>query len=405
MTVQNVIFVDTEGSSQIEDLARYVAGLKGESNVSEFVAGVGSSSEAVLQACLGGVLAGAPEEKLEAVYSQLFVVVAGAEESGRAASLAAATPAIAEDLAAHGSGVGALRVLNNLYNLLAALGAAGSARAAVFESMVSAAARSKLLSVLVPQVSRLGSLLGEWGVGAEEQGRVLLALRAALDAAGLSNEAYSVELAFLEAVGCKHSEAAAVASSAVVRFANLAAVCDIDALAGLPAVRELSRSGALGESGALLDALLSSDFAQWQAFVAERGDQLKALGVDAERAADKMRLLTVASLAAERLGQDVPFSDVARAIAVEEDEVELWIIDVIRAGLMQGKMNQVARTVLPTRSTYRSFGPAQWQLLATRLDQWKASLESLQPVVTNAKLIAQQQAVQNAGQARVTIKE
>ncbi|KAJ2840332.1 hypothetical protein FBU31_000503 [Coemansia sp. 'formosensis'] len=58
-------------------------------------------------------------------------------------------------------------------------------------------------------------------------------------------------------------------------------------------------------------------------------------------------------------------------------------------------MNQVARTLLPTRSTYCTFGA----------DQWKASLEDLQPVISNAKLIAQQQAVQMAGTSHVTIKE
>ncbi|KAJ2489729.1 hypothetical protein GGI11_009246 [Coemansia sp. RSA 2049] len=132
---------------------------------------------------------------------------------------------------------------------------------------------------------------------------------------------------------------------------------------------------------------------------------LQRLGVDASKANDKMRLLTVASLAAENLGRDVPFGTVAQAIEVDEDDVEMWIIDVIRSGLIQGKMNQVSRTVLPTRTTYRQFGADQWKALGERLDQWKQSLEQLQPVIANAKLVAQQQAMQMAGQARVTIKD
>ncbi|KAJ2031120.1 hypothetical protein IWW57_000857, partial [Coemansia sp. S610] len=214
------------------------------------------------------------------------------------------------------------------------------------------------------------------------------------------------ELAFLQAVGSANEKAAAVASSAIVRFANLAALCDLDALASLASVQELSqRAGALGDAGALLNALLSSDYRQWLQFVAANGEQLTALGVDVQKASDKMRLLTVASIAADSLGQGVPFATIAQAIDVAETEVEVWIIDVIRSGLIQGKMNQVARTLLPTRSTYRTFGADQWKLLGERLEQWKASLEELQPVISNAKLIAQQQAVQMAGTSSVTIKE
>ncbi|KAJ1937534.1 hypothetical protein GGF37_005170, partial [Kickxella alabastrina] len=74
MSGQNIIFVDGESSSQIEELARYIGGLKEESNVDSFVSGLGGSAEAVLKASLGGVLAKAPEDKLEAVYNQLFAV-------------------------------------------------------------------------------------------------------------------------------------------------------------------------------------------------------------------------------------------------------------------------------------------------------------------------------------------
>ncbi|KAJ2836572.1 hypothetical protein FBU31_001338 [Coemansia sp. 'formosensis'] len=101
----------------------------------------------------------------------------------------------------------------------------------------------------------------------------------------------------------------------------------------------------------------------------------------------------MASIAADSLGQGVPFDIIAQAI------------DLICSGLIQGKMNQVLRTLLPTRSTYRTLGADQWKLLGERLEQWKASLEEQQPVISNAKLIAQQHAVQMAGTSHATIKE
>ncbi|KAJ2041911.1 hypothetical protein GGI03_001812 [Coemansia sp. RSA 2337] len=402
MGAKDVIFVDGELSSQIDELARYIGELKGASDVAAFAAEVSSGEvpSNIIQASLGGVLAKAPENKLEAVYNQLFAIAAS---QGGDDGLSSVAGEVARDIETQAeSGVAGLRVLNNLYNLAGE----GRAQAKVFESMVGLAARTQLLGTLVPLVTRLPTMCSEWGVSAEDSARIILSLRDALDQAQLSCEAYEAEVAFLQAVGSASDKAVAVASSAIVRFANLAALCDLDALASLASVQELSqRNNALGDAGLLLNALLSSDYRQWLQFVAANGGQLKALGVDAQKASDKMRLLTVASIAADSLGQGVPFATIAQAIDVAETDVEVWIIDVIRSGLIQGKMNQVARTLLPTRSTYRTFGADQWKLLAERLEQWKASLEELQPVISNAKLIAQQQAVQMAGTSSVTITE
>ncbi|KAJ2004143.1 hypothetical protein GGI04_000535 [Coemansia thaxteri] len=401
MGAKDVIFIDGDVSGQISELARYIGELSGASDIEGFVAGItGSESaeaaaEAVLQASLGGTLARAPEAQMEAAYSQLFAIVAS---SGGDASLSGAAAAVADDVAAHAeSGVAALRVLNSLYELVD-----GATQARVFEAMVATASRTDHVALVAPAAARLTALMGAWGSGA---GRAVLALRRALDAAQLSAEAFASEVALLGSGDCDDATAAEVAASAVVRLANVPALVDVDALAGLPRVQELSRRGALGDAGRVLDALVASDYAQWTRFAADNAAQLTALGVDAGRAAHKMRLLTVASVAADSLGHAVPFADVASAIDVPAEDVEMWVIDAIRAGLIQGKMNQIARTLLPTRSTYRTFGSEHWTLLASRLDQWKTSLDSLRPVVNNAKLVAQQNALQMAGQSRVTIKE
>ncbi|KAJ1880189.1 hypothetical protein H4R99_000908 [Coemansia sp. RSA 1722] len=406
MTVaENIIFVDGEVTSQVEELGRYVGVLRQQKdtglNVEEFVQKLEGSSSAVLEASLGGVLARAPEEKLEAVYNQLFAIVG--QDSGK---LCLAASAIVNDLVgSFDSGVAALKVLNNLYNVLVAQQASGDSRAAVFSGMISVAQKAGLLGSLVPLVPRLGAMFGEWNVKVDVKERVLVELQRAFDDGALANEAYETETVFLETLGLESARAVEVAASAIVRFANLPAVCDIDALASISCVQELSKQGKLGDAGELLNVLLASEYKQWKQYCVDDASKLARLGVDVERAGDKVRLLTVASLAAENLGRDVPFAAVSEAIEVEDEEVELWIIDVIRAGLIQGKMNQVSRTLLPTRSTYRVFGQEQWKLLDQRLAQWKLSLESLQPVIANAKIVAQQQAMQMAGQSRVTIKE
>ncbi|KAJ2777294.1 hypothetical protein H4R18_005222 [Coemansia javaensis] len=357
---KDLFFVDGDQAAQAGELLKTLG-----------VASDDVTAEAVVAASAG--LSGAVDEgQLEAAYNQLFAVVVGA---GGDAGLAAAAGRIAGDVAQRAAhGAAGLRVLSNLYNLVAA----GPARAAVFEAVVALAARTRQLAALVPVVPRLAAMAGEWG--AERGAAALLALRRAFDeAGGLGSEAFAVELAYLGAVADGGAQAAEVAQRAVARLASVDGLCDVDALAGLARVQELQRAGALGAAGPVLDQLVRGDYRQWAAFAAANAAALAELGIDAASAATKMRLLTLAAIAADRLGEEVPFDDVAHALDVPADDVELWVIDVVRAGLIQGKMNQVSRTLTPTRSTYRAFGEAQWRMLQTRLAQWKESLDALQP--------------------------
>ncbi|KAJ2806818.1 hypothetical protein H4S07_003717 [Coemansia furcata] len=168
-----------------------------------------------------------------------------------------------------------------------------------------------------------------------------------------------------------------VVSSAIVHFANLAVLCDLGTLASLPSMQELSQcTNALGDAGSLFNVLPSSDYCQWLESVAAYGKQLKTLGIDVHKASNKMCLVTMS-------GSGHALCLIVQAIDVAKLEVEVWIID----------------------STYCTFGADQWKLFGEHLEQWKASLEELQPAISNAKLIAQQQAVQMAGTSHVTIKE
>ena len=88
----------------------------------------------------------------------------------------------------------------------------------------------------------------------------------------------------------------------------------------------------------------------------------------------KMRLLTLASLAASTPDRSLAYSSIATALRIPATDVEMWVIDVIRAGLVEGKLSQLNQTFLIHRSTYRVFGEKQWREVATRLDTWRESL-------------------------------
>lgn len=75
----------------------------------------------------------------------------------------------------------------------------------------------------------------------------------------------------------------------------------------------------------------------------------------------------------------------------------MWVIDVIRAGLVEGKLSQLNQTFLIHRSTYRAFGERQWKEVADRLDGWKSSLEGILEVLRAAREQHQHQQEQGAG--------
>ena len=63
----------------------------------------------------------------------------------------------------------------------------------------------------------------------------------------------------------------------------------------------------------------------------------------------------------------------------------MWVIDVIRAGLVEGKLSQLNQTFLIHRSSYRVFGLDQWVEVSERLDVWKSTLRTVVEVVRAAR--------------------
>jgi translation initiation factor 3 subunit M len=80
-------------------------------------------------------------------------------------------------------------------------------------------------------------------------------------------------------------------------------------------------------AGQLLNVLVDSSVAEYRDFIRANSDALAVLGLSGEEVLRKMRILTLASIGAERLGVEVPYSDIAKALEIETDEVEIWVID------------------------------------------------------------------------------
>jgi len=99
----------------------------------------------------------------------------------------------------------------------------------------------------------------------------------------------------------------------------------------------------------------------------------------------------MASLAASTNSKELEYKKIAKALQIPAEDVEMWVIDVIRAGLIEGKLSQQKQMFLVHRTTYRVFGEKQWREVATRLDQWKESLRAVKEVISGERQAAEMQ--------------
>ncbi|KAJ5327173.1 uncharacterized protein N7506_010275 [Penicillium brevicompactum] len=154
----------------------------------------------------------------------------------------------------------------------------------------------------------------------------------------------------------------------------------------------LRRSSALRTSDSalfeLLEIFTSDTLEAYETFVAANPLSSISGGVLAESAdalQSKIRLLTLTSLASATPSRSLPYATIASALRVPASEVEVWVIDTIRAGLVEGKLSQLKSEFLVHRATYRVFGEKQWSEVQGRLMVWRRSLESVLSVIRSER--------------------
>merc|ERR1711892_395382 len=89
----------------------------------------------------------------------------------------------------------------------------------------------------------------------------------------------------------------------------------------------------------------------------------------------KMKLLSFMQLAENR--SEISFAEIQQSIQIKEDEVEEFLIDVIKTKLVRAKIAQGDGTVYVSSTMHRTFGPGDWQQLHQLLSQWKNNIHTV----------------------------
>ncbi|XP_055624039.1 eukaryotic translation initiation factor 3 subunit M [Toxorhynchites rutilus septentrionalis] len=136
----------------------------------------------------------------------------------------------------------------------------------------------------------------------------------------------------------------------------------------------------------LLSVFVSEKLPSYLQFYQNHKEFVTSQGLNHEQNIKKMRLLSFMQLAESN--PEMTFQQLQDELQIEENEVEPFIIEVLKTKLVRARMDQKARTVHISSTMHRTFGRPQWQQLRDLLHSWKNNLTTVQE---NMKSVAEAQ--------------
>ncbi|KAI0089175.1 PCI domain-containing protein [Irpex rosettiformis] len=267
------------------------------------------------------------------------------------------------------------RLLTNLFN---ALPRTSNLRLPVNQALIQLASAQDELDQLQFSLPEVTKWLSEWEISDEEKS---LYLKSLVDTYATSEPevSYQYQLSYVRSLPAASSQSDAL--DLVASALRLPSVFDFDALFRLDAVIAAKDS----ELYSLLQIFLNDGLTEYKTWEGSHAGVFDQYNLDQAQLERKIRLLSLTTLAHQNIGGDLLYSAIAEVLQVDPNEVERWVIDVLRTGLIIGKLSQTNKTFHVIRASARAFEKAQWEALEKRLVAWKTGLSSVREVVAATK--------------------
>ncbi|KAL4992480.1 eukaryotic translation initiation factor 3 subunit M [Aspergillus falconensis] len=290
-----------------------------------------------------------------------------------------------------------IAILSTIFNTLAPTDSSRFHVLLAVVTVIRQSGSSAAFDALKPQLTaQLPKWRSAWELDDEEARRLHLAIADAAQAAGDLDWAQTHVVEALQTIPPAEASSPAARDLAVRALTSALthpAVFDFTPLTAADAVQALRSSDApLFE---LLEIFTADTLDAYEDFISATPVAHilpdNALVPHAEALQTKIRLLTLASLAAAATtttgpsARSLSYETIASALRVPKEEVEKWVIDTIRAGLVEGKLSQLRSEFLVHRATYRVFGEKQWAEIQGRLMVWRRSLENVLGVIRSER--------------------
>ncbi|KAK4616213.1 Eukaryotic translation initiation factor 3 subunit M [Fulvia fulva] len=341
--------------------------------------------DAVLKKLVGAcsILNGAPERELQAAYNLLIHLVSQAEDPDMyIARICQYLKSPITSSPHNGAGI-ALGILSTLYNTVEP---DDSTRFNVLLAIVEVIKGTGNFETFEPQLKNVDSWIQEWELEAKEARSLYLSIS---DAAAAAKEPEQSYFYLLKALKTTQNEASSPeARDLSIRALKLALQndkhFDFQDLTALDSIQSLRKSDQVWSE--LLEIFSAQNYDDFADFKEANNDFLSTKDLDEDVLDKKMRQLTLASLAAQASStRTLPYGRIAKELNIPTEDVEMWVIDSIRSGLVEGKLSQAKQEFLVHRSTYRVFTDNQWREVASRLETWRSSLTNVLAVIRAQK--------------------
>lgn len=268
-----------------------------------------------------------------------------------------------------------IKVLFSLYNLLAS----PYGKAFVYRKALEVAAAGKAAECVIPSFKNIDTFVGDWGIGKLEQRELFLAVARILkDQKGMSKEYFNFLNKYLATFDGSADDADVIgeakeeAAAAIIEFVKSADLYQCDLL-DMPAVAQLEKDEKYQPVYELLKIFLTQRLDSYLEFQSANSTLLQGYGLVHEECITKMRLMSLLDLSSHCAGE-IPYSAITKALGINDDEVEYWIVKAISSKILDCKVDQLNQFVIVSRHTERIFGIPQWQSLRSKLLVWRGNI-------------------------------
>ncbi|KAH3876926.1 eukaryotic translation initiation factor 3 subunit M-like [Dreissena polymorpha] len=275
-----------------------------------------------------------------------------------------------------------LRILSNLFH---GLGDKSALKADIYLSLLRLSRDADLASMVITDLDQVKKWISEWDIGTQKIQNIYRALHETLIAARMSEQATKVMIELLGTYTEDNaSQARDDAQKCIVTCLEDPNTFLLDHLLTLKPVKFLE--GALIHD--LLTIFVAGKLTQYQQFYKNNQEFIQSLGLSHDENLRKMRLLTFMQMAETR--KEIDYESIQKEMDLNEDDVEVFIIDVVRTRAVQVKIDQLQHKVIITATMHRTFGRQHWQLLHQNLQRWQQNLSNVQTNLRALEIMQQQ---------------
>jgi len=262
-----------------------------------------------------------------------------------------------------------IKILNNLF---VGLPETNALRYDVYIGQLLLASKFGHTNAIVTQLKQVKEWLTLWSVNIEQTRTCYRALHAALKDEQKSDQATRV---MLELLSTYDEESAALAKSdaeaCIVDYVSKPDIYIMDHLLDLKPVSVLQGQ----PIHQLLQIFVSGSLSDYMEFYKNNTSFIESSDLVHQNNIHKMRVLTTLTLTITQ--KEIDFKNMQELLGLNEDELEEFIIELVKSKLVHAKIDQVNEKIIVRSSSRRTFGKSEWRDLESRLEGWLNNLQTI----------------------------